>query len=154
MQGVTIMADEATLTTVFAQGNGIANQMLVPPSTRALIATCQPCVSANWRTMARPSPLPPVARLREGSRRKKGRNTAPRIFTGMPWAAVAHTDQEALGAAPPHHLQGPRPGIAQRVFQQIAEGAPERQRSNDCRTWRLIGTQAGFVQAPAPPPLR
>lgn len=38
--------------------SGMASQILVPPPMRDLIAILQPCVSANWRAIASPKPLP------------------------------------------------------------------------------------------------
>ena len=63
---------------------GKTTQAPSPPPARFSSLTCKPLAWASWRTIARPSPLPPVAGLREVSTRWKGWNTASSWSAGMP----------------------------------------------------------------------
>ena len=57
----------------------------VAPAPRVLVtATAPPCASASLRTIDRPSPLPPVRRLRLLSARQKRSKTLVSWSAGMP----------------------------------------------------------------------
>ncbi len=47
-----------------------------PPSARLFSVSVPPIASASCRAIARPSPVPPVSRLRDVSTRRNGSNTA------------------------------------------------------------------------------
>ena len=55
-----------------------------PPSGRSSSVMSPPCRRTTARTTVSPRPTPPVSRLREDSRRKKGAKTWLRIASGIP----------------------------------------------------------------------
>src|SRR3989338_8612635 len=57
---------------------------LRPPSARFHSLRSPPCTRAKLRAMASPKPIPPVAGLREGSRRWKGSSMRACSRSGMP----------------------------------------------------------------------
>lgn len=60
-----------------------------PPFSPSLNVMSPPWLRAMSRAIANPNPVPASSRFRASSRRKKGRNTSSRMFSGMPGPSSA-----------------------------------------------------------------
>src|SRR5260221_7338157 len=68
----------------FCSATGSVKLKSAPPPARSSTEMAPPCASTSARTMARPSPVPPVAAAREGSARKKRSKMRSRSSAGTP----------------------------------------------------------------------
>ena len=63
---------------------GNSHEVVNPPAGRFRSRIVPPCCEITWRAMVRPSPVPPVPRLRDVSRRRNGSKTTCMSASGIP----------------------------------------------------------------------
>lgn len=107
-----------------AQARGSSTSTSSPPSATFRSRNAPRCRATTSCDMARPSPSPPVCRLREGSPRSKGCRRRGTSSTGIPGPRVADADERRVRT----HLQGHGRGfaVAQRIVDEVVEHAAQR----------------------------
>ena len=97
-----------------------------PPPGRLASVSSPPWARTTERAMARPRPTPPVSREREPSRRTKGSNTRSSWSLGDARPVVLDRDHRLARLAPQAHAR--TAAVSDRVLDQVAQRAPQRQR--------------------------
>ena len=135
-------------------GSRIVNVEPVPGLLHS--RTSPPWLASTCLTIARPSPVPPVARERAGSTRKKRSKTRSLVLGGDADAAVGHGDLDPVARLPPRHRDRCLGGrVGDRVLEQVGQrGDQQRPVAVDLQPARRVDDDLDVRAASAESRLR